>query len=866
MRRGPAFVEVVRALVTRPLVREPTRTLLTMTGITVGVAVLVAIQLANQSALRSFSESIDAISGRANYQIVGGGVPIDEKTLLLLQPFWHEGVRFAPVIDVDGSISPEGTPLRLLGVDLLSDLHFRDYRYARIETDPRDTTTDSIGAYLSLFHPDSVILPRTFARERHLDLGSRLDLNVNGRTARFVVRGILDTQGPATAFNGNLAIMDIATAQRAFAFQGRLSRIDLLVPESKAPRIVRAIERVLPHGLRVERPSRRSERVDKMLRAFRVNLYALAAVALLVGVFLVYNTVLISILRRRRQIGVFRTLGVTAREILGAFLLEGAVFGLGGSLGGVALGWLLAKSALGLIGRTINALYVVSSPGHVEFTFTLVAGAFATGVGVSLVSALQPAIEAASIPPGDLVRHGTMQRLGARRAAGLGLVAAICFVVAWGATRIPAVRGISVGGYLSVILCVAGFSLLTPLALRVTAAALRRPLHRWFGVQGDLATASLPASLRRTAIAVAALAIAIGMTVAVSLMIGSFRATVQAWVGQTVRSDLWIRPARTLSRSGTSTFPPSITNDIEKIPAIAAFDTYRGREVVYRDSLITIGSGDFATLARYGNLPMIQPSSAAQAVRHAIRDDGVLVSESFALKFGVDVGDQIELPTTGGTTSFPIEGVYRDYSTDRGVVIMNRALYVAKFHDDAINTIAVYLKRGIDPETARIDIERRLGAKYAAFTFTNGTIRHEVMKIFDQTFLITWALLVVSVAVAILGIVNTLSAIILERRREIALLRVTGLLRSEVRTVVVLESVILGIASTLLGIICGTVLSTILIYVINRQSFGWTIEFHPPHAILALSVGATFLATVLAGLGAAKLADRVDLAAEIALE
>jgi len=865
MRRAPAFSEILRALVTRPLVREPSRTLLTTTGIMVGVAVLVAIQLANQSALRSFSESIDAISGRANYQIVAGGAPIDERTLLRLQPFWSQGLRFAPVIDVDGSIAAEGTPVRVLGVDLFSDLQFRDYRYARIATDP-DGATDSVGPYLALFHHDSVILPRPFAREHRLDLGSRIALNVNGRTARLVVRGILDTEGPATAFNGSLAILDIATAQTAFALEGRLTRIDLLVPEDASASIVSAIEKVLPAGARIERPSRRSARVDKMLRAFRVNLYALAAVALLVGVFLVYNTVLISILRRRRQIGIFRTLGVTAREIFSVFLIEGTIFGLAGSAGGIALGWLLAWSALGLIGRTVNSLYITSAPTSIVLTAQVVAGALAIGTGIAVLSALQPAWEASRTPPIDVVRHGATERLGPKRAARLALAGGVAFVLAWLATRIPPVASVSIGGYLSVILCIGGFSLLTPIALRATAAILRRPVRAWFDIAGDLATASLPVSLRRTAIAVAALAIAIGMTVAVSLMIGSFRATVETWVAQTVRSDLWIRPARNLSNSAAAAFPPSITKDLEAIDVIAAIDRFRGRDVVFRDSLILVGSGDFDTMLERGDLPMIRPRSAGEAVRNAVRNDGVLVSESFASKFNVDVGDTIDLPTAEGITAFPVEGIYRDYSTDRGVVVMNRPLYVARFHDDAINTVAVFLRKGVDPEAARAEIERRLGAKYSAFAFTNRTIRAEVMKIFDQTFLITWALLLVSIVVAVLGIVNTLSAIILERRRELALLRVTGMLRREVRTVVVLESVILGIASTVLGAICGTVLSVILIFVINRQSFGWTIEFHPPHAILAMSVAATFVATILAGLFSAKLADRLDLAAELAEE
>jgi putative ABC transport system permease protein len=196
---------IARALILRPLFREKTRTALTVAGIAVGVAVVVAIQLANQSALRAFSESVDAIAGRANYQLVPDVAPLDERVLFQLQPLWRDGVRFAPVIDIEGVVEESQQPIRLLAVDLLSDLHFRDYRYAKFT-----------GNYLSLFEPDSVILPAPYAREHGLKLGSRLTLNVLGHRAPLVVRGLLEAKGPATAFNGSIAVCDIAAAQKAF--------------------------------------------------------------------------------------------------------------------------------------------------------------------------------------------------------------------------------------------------------------------------------------------------------------------------------------------------------------------------------------------------------------------------------------------------------------------------------------------------------------------------------------------------------------------------------------------------------------------------------------------------------------------------
>ena len=845
---------ILRALVLRPLFREKTRTTLTIAGIAVGVAVVVAMQLANQSALRAFRESVDAIAGRANYQLVPDVAPLDERVLLALQPLWRDGVRFAPVIDVEGVLESTQQPIRLLGVDLLSDLHFRDYRYAKIVAGERNAVSD----YLALFQPDSLILPAPFAREHGITLGSRVTLSVLGHRSTLVVRGLLEAKGPATAFNGSIGVCDIAVAQRNFGMSGKLSRVDLLVPEGVWADGTPALR--APPGTRIERPSRRNERVEKMLRAFQVNLFALTGVALLVGMFLVYNTVLISILRRRRDVGVLKTVGVTPRQIFAAFLAEGLLFGLAGSALGIVLGNLLASGILRVVGRTVNALYVTSRPEDVVLTPGVIATGVAVGTILSLLSALQPSLEAARVRPNAMIRPGLQQRVQHPRA--LVIASVLCFLAGALISRLPPVRGIAVAGYAAVLLVVAGFSLLAPFIVRGTSRLLSPPLERAFGIVGRLAAVALPASLRRTSVAGAALSLATGMMVAVALMVGSFRETVRIWVNQTVSSDLWLRPSKGLTNAQIALFRPEVADALEKVPFVAAIDRVRGKDVLYEDTIIAVGSGEFGVAARKGDLPMVTPRTPAEALANALRRNGVVVSETFALKFGKQVGDEVVI----GRARFPITGIYRDYSNDRGVVVMDRELFKRSFGDDAINTIVVYLKPGVDKRRARIALEKEFGPKYGAFVVTNEEIRREVMTIFDQTFTITYALLGVAIIVAVLGIVNTLSALILERTRELALLRAGGLSARELRTMLVLESALLGAASTAIGLIMGYALSWILIHVINRQSFGWTIDFYTPAGLIAASLAATFLASALAGLAPARLAARIDIAAALKSE
>ena len=831
------------------MVQEKTRTLLTLLGIAVGVAVVVAIALSNQSALRAFRDSVDAVAGRADYQIASD-TPIDEALLLELQQFWRRGVRFAPVIDVDGIFEPAQTPIRLLGVDLLSDIHFRDYHYAEL----------SAHSYLDLFRADSLIIPVTFARQHALRLGSPVPLNVLGHRVTMVVRGILEPRGPATAFNGSIAIIDIAAAQQQFGMAGRLTRVDLITPDEAT---ASSIARILPANARLERPSRRNERVEKMLRAFRVNLFALAGVALLVGMFLVYNTVLISILRRRRDVGIVKTLGASPGQVFRAFISEAFLFGAIGSLAGILFGQLLAYAILRLIGRTVNALYVASAPQSIVLTPAIVVTAVAVGVLLSLVSAIQPSIEAAHIRPNLLIRAGLQQRLGRKRRLGLAILAAICFAETAVSATLPPYHGLAIGGYVAVLFAVLGFSLLSPMIVTATSRLLQPPLRHIFGIVGHLATASLPASLRRTSVATAALALASGMMVAVALMVGSFRETVRIWVNQTVSSDLWLRPAKGFSNADAALFPPQIAEEVARVPFIAAIDPVRGHDAVYRNSIITVGSGDFDVVRRFGNLPMIRPRRSSDALEAAMRSNGVLVSESFSLKFEKSIGDVVDLPTVRGVERFPITGIYRDYSNDRGVVVMDRSLYIRAFADNAINTIVVYLRNGVGAEEARQKLESQFGPKYHAFVVLNREIRSEVMRIFDQTFVITYALLAVAVVIAVLGIINTLSALILERNRELALLRILGTARRQVQGMLMLESAILGLTSTVVGLAMGYVLSIILIYVINKQSFGWTIEFHTPVALIAASLAVTFLASVLAAIVPSRMALGIDLSSAL---
>jgi putative ABC transport system permease protein len=355
-------------------------------------------------------------------------------------------------------------------------------------------------------------------------------------------------------------------------------------------------------------------------------------------------------------------------------------------------------------------------------------------------------------------------------------------------------------------------------------------------------------------VSVAALAISVAMLVAIAVMIGSFRETVIYWVGQTLRADLYVATARRSNLDAQATISPELERAIASDRDVAGVDRFRALTVTFRDRLIVLGSGDFRVLLDHGALVFKAPADGPGALRAAIGRDAVVVSEALSIRFGVRAGDMIDLPTPGGPRPFHVTAVYYDYSTDRGIVVMDRGTFLRHFGDQRPTSLSVYLREGAEAAAVRDRLMSALGPAHRLFVHTNTTLRAEVLRIFDATFAITYGLEAIAIVVAVLGVTGTLVTLILERRRELATLRLVGADLAQIRRMVVIEAGMLGLVSQGLGLAAGVALSLILIYVINVQSFGWTIQFHVPATFLAQAMGAVLLATALAGLYPARVA------------
>ena len=851
-----------RWFILRRLRQEPVRTALTTTGIALGVAVVLAIRLANASATAGFAAALDAVAGKTSLEVVGAGVGVSEAQLASLGwlRVWGD---VSPVIEGDAvaEVAPgRGEAVRVLGVDILRDQSIREYRL--LDLGGGATAPDAASFLRLLADRDAIVVGERFAARHGLRIGDALVLGIGDARRPFTVRGLLRHAGPARVADGSFVLMDIAAAQLAFDRLGWVDRVDVRLAEpGRLEEAEAAIAARLPDGLALQRPARRGRQVETMLAAFQFNLAALSWIALLVGLFLVYNTVATSVIARREEIGTLRALGATRSGVLGLFLGEAAALALAGSALGIPLGWLFAYGATDLTSATVTTLYVAQAASTPALGWADAALGFLVGVPLSLAAAAAPAREASRVTPLDALRQ-MRSEASAGRPARTAAAGVFLLVAAAGVSRLGPVGNLPVFGFLAALLVLLGVSLLVPAILETLASRL--PVTT---VEARLALAGVRAAVPRLGVSVAALAISLAMMVAIAILVGSFRETVIYWTNQTLRADLFLSTAR---RSSLDTAHGGVSAELEQAIRqdrdVAAVDAFRALSVPYRDRLIVLGAGEFDVLLAHGALVFKAPGDAAARMRAAVGRDAVVVSEAFARRFGAAPGDTIALPTPAGERPFEVAAVYYDYATDRGVAVMDRRTFARHFGGLRPASLSVYLREGTDPGRVRERLLAALGDRHRLAIRTNASLRAEVLRIFDATFAITYALELVAIAVAMLGVTATLVTLMIERRRELAVLRLVGTDLGQIRRMVLVEAGVLGGSGAIAGLAGGLALSLILVYVINVQSFGWTIQFHVPWVFLGQALLLVLATTLAAGLYPARVAAGFSPAREVTTE
>jgi putative ABC transport system permease protein len=853
----------------RHLLRHPAQGALALTGLALGVATVVAVDVATASASRAFELSLSAVSGPATHEIHGGPAGIDERLYVRLATEFPD-LAFAPL--VEGYVTVDDQSFDLVGVDPLAEATFgtraavdRGARAGAASSNLGGSADDSrappgaavIGGFDSLSRwlteRGAVVMAAATAERLRIAANGRFELNVAGRAEQ----AVLMARDPVRAGRENLLLTDIAQAQEWLGLIGRLSRIELRVPPGPLGDAQLARLRAsLPPDVELAAAQQRSRANLDMIRAFTTDLTAMSLLALLVGMFLIYNAVSFAVLQRRRTFAVLRGLGARQRDILRLVLAEAAFLGLAGSLCGLAAGLGVGRGLLALVTRTINDLYFVVAVDSISLPPRSALTAVGAGVLTALVAALLPAWEATQVTPQLGVHRSALEA----RAVDISRWLLVASVVL-GAAALAIVGGSSrslFAGFAALLLLLLSVAALTPALLRGTARLLAR-LAGGASPIGRLALTGVAASLSRTGVAVAALALAITAMIGVSVMVESFRESLRDWLVHTMRADVYVsapgpgfnRPERRLD--------PQVIAALASVRGVTHFSASRRVSVSSSRGIITLDALKLAPES-YAGIDVIEGRAGVWA---AFARGAILVAEPLAWRWQLHPGDRLTLLTAHGLRSFEVAGIFREYGNDRGGVLMDRAIYRSDWGDDSLTALGLYLAPGIQADRIIPALYATAGHRQALLIGSNADVLALSMSIFDQTFAITRVLNWLAAGVAAIGLASSLLAWQLERSRELAVLRSLGLKPRGAALLLEAQTTFMGLIALVAAIPAGLLAAQWLVTVINRRAFGWQIDFHLRGAQLADALVLALGAALVAGLYPAWRSTRIPVAAEM---
>jgi putative ABC transport system permease protein len=860
------MLRLLRVISWRHLRRHRLRTSLTFLGIALGVAVIFAIAVVNRSLASSFRSTIEQIAGKAVLQVANGESGVRDSLFPIVRD--TDGVQNAAAA-VEGFLpvtGVRGERLYVYGVDLLTDFAMRDYQFTGSEF----AFNEALGF---IAKPDSIAITESFSRRLNLPLGAAITLTTSRGKQNYTVRALLREQGTAKVFGGSFALMDLPVAQRALGKEGKLDIVDLTVEEGTAIEAVQARLRInLQGAAEVERPKKRGEQIEGLLTSFRVGLFFVSLIALFVGFFLIYNTVSVSVIQRKHEIGTLRCLGMRRSELLRLIIAEALLLAVLASFIGSLLGWLLAQAALVAVGQTVGNLFSLVDLVSGGFTLREWSVAFGSGIVVAVLAALHPAWDAIHVSPLENARKAAWRPGYAGKRSWANRLGFLCLCISPALLLLaPSMPGaidrftVGVVGMLIFLLSLAFFcpALIVYAVKRLWRSSLRLPGVSW--IEARLASDNLRRNPVRSGITVATMVISLAAIFTIAAFVNSVRGSLLAWVDQMVTADLIVSSGARTAGPRNVPLKEEPLPGLVAVPGVKIVDLYRLIRSTYQGNPILIESFSARDSASVRNLPM-STGDGKTALREMGESKGVIISESFQSKFGKSAGDIVELFTPSGLIAFKILGVYVDYSSDAGSVLMDRALYKKYWKDDLVDAFDLWLEPGADQRAVIQNIKDNYGERYQLFISTHRELRDAVVRIMEQSFVVNYAVEIIAVVVAIFSVINTLLASILDRTREVGVLRAIGTMQIQVRKIVVMEAGWMGLLGGLLGLFAGTIMSYHHVVYNTKVLTGWTFQFYYPYGVAVLMLVASVLLCLIAGYWPAKQAAATPIVTAIGYE
>lgn len=810
---------------------------LMVVGILMGVAVVIGVDLANESARMAFDLSTSALTGNASHTISAGSQGFDEQVYIHLRRSGLE-VPAAPMVTAYVT-SPQlgGETFQLLGVDPFVEGPFRNHLGSGASLQ-----TGELIPFLT--QPGAVLVSDDQLARYGLGLGDHIEIDYGGKIHSGTVVGSLQASDrfKRRALDG-MILVDIATAQEMTGKVGRLDRIDLILPEGGDA--IQKLQSTLPQGVLLLPAAARNGIVREMSQAFRVNLTAMSLLAMVVALFLIYNTMTFSVMQRRPVFGILRSLGVTRREIFWMVVVEALVAGALGGVLGTLVGVVMGRGTVSMVTQTINDLFFVTTVRDIPIAaISLVKGNLLGMVAATLTAAF-PAWEATRVSPQSTLSRSGQETSANRAIPWIGLGGAVAILAGAAILLIP--TNSLVISFLGTFVAVVGIAMLTPLVtLWIMAFASRILQGVWRGL-GRMAPREVVNSISRTSIAVAALMVAVAVTIGVSLMVGSFRATVVTWLDQILHGDIYVSVPGASVNQPAYALDPRVIPILENWEGVARVDVLQTAQVDSPNGPIQISANNNPN----DGMEQIYVSSEypVAEIWGAVQGGSVLVSEPLANRLNLPRHQaELSLYTDRGLHTFPVAGIYYDYASTQGNAILDLDVYRQYWDDPEVSAAAILLDTGMDPEEVSPALRARLAGVQNVLVRPNQALRADTLEIFDRTFAITGALQVMTTVVAFVGVLSAMMSLQLEKQRQLGILRAIGLSGRQLWRLVILETGLMGTVAGVLAMPTGYLLAVILIYIINRRSFGWTLQMQVEAGPFLQALAIAVVASILAGL------------------
>lgn len=836
-----SLLPLLRTISLAQLRVEKGRSALTVFGMALGIAVFFAISSATGNAWESFAASTRLFEQESPYRISSPGGALSEEIVPRVRALPEvaaatpRSATFARAFSAGRDL---GT-VQIIGVDFFAPP-------GATREDRERLPWERVLPLLQ--HSDAALISPALREE----IGSSgIELLVGG--ARIPIRPVAEMidHKLLNIFGGRVLLVDIAAYQDLFHDWGKIQTLNIFPRSGETEESLRlALERVLSPTAVLEGEGDAARHGKKMSEAFDLNLRFLSCISLFVALLLIYNSSRYSALQRRPAMSALRAIGATSRQLCGLLLLESVVLGLCASLLGLALGYVLSLFTVRLVSTSFSTLYLPVNVREVAFSIPLALVALYLGPLLALCGSFASAWELSHLPPRETASHQGGERRFVRRLRLLAYLGSLCAVLAALSARTELLRRSMYMGFVSPTMLLVSAVLLSPVALWIFVRAARPLFARFFGAEMLLAFDHIRMTIARSGVVVAAMVVALGMYIGISVMILSFRRSVEDWITHVTRADLYISASTSLGVSDASYLPDSVRELAASLPEAKDIDWVSSKRVLFGDRVARVNGVRFELLGRYERLTFQKPMTAEEIERIGRAGNGVFVSETFSARNGVGPGDRIRLPGLRESLELRVENVFYDYSSDQGVVFVPDAVFERLFDERRKEGVSLYLKDGADPERVAREIETAL-PDLTLVVRTNARLRKQVLDVFDDTFRVTYALQAIALLISGLTVLSAVFTLMLERSRELGVMRAIGASRFSLAKIVMYESSVLGGAAVVGALVLGFLLSILLVFVINKFFFGWSVRFLVPWGTLVstsiLALGVSILAGLLPG-------------------